>query len=802
MKVSLNWLRDYTDYDASPEALAELLTMAGVEVEGIAHGGVNIDKVVVAQIDASEQHPNADRLSVCRVNDGSGHERQIVCGAKNFKVGDKVPLALPGATLPGDFHIKVGKLRGVESEGMLCSGKELGLSADADGLLILPKAAKIGAPIGDMFPSDTVFDLEITPNRSDLLSHVGLAREIGALSGAQVYWPGDAEWRQLAVPAVEANQEFSVGVHPDATAACPYYSARVLHGITVGPSPEWLRTRLEAVGLRSINNVVDVTNYVMLETGQPLHAFDADKIGAAGIEPRMAREGEEFLALDNRTYKLQPHHLVIAAKDGPALALGGVMGGANSGVTSETHTVILESAYFMPGGIRRTSRETGLSSDSSYRFERGIDPGATADAGLRAAQLILRVAGGQAGALYVSQTKAFAERNRGERLVTINSVRCQRLLGVAIPTERIAQILSGFGLQQVANNASIWRVPSYRGDLTREVDLIEEVSRVIGLHDTPGRARGVFAPVSPVDHEYDFAMAVRRRLAGGGFFEARSVSLLSDAAAKGSGGLRLKNPLNEENTVLRGSLLPGLLAAAGRNARLGVADLRLFEIGRVFGPETPAGTPEPSRLGLLLTGSASPRSWRNAAARNADFHDLRGVLEQLTAGGAALAIESAPGDDLLAQAVTLTLGGEPLGRAGQLMPTHAKELDLRGAVFVAELDLAALRKHLGAERRFTPLVRFPSVTRDLAVVADADVPHGRIAEALRGAEEPLLSDIQLFDVFTDDKGEKVPVGKKSLAYSLTFRAEDRTLKAEEVNAAHARLKSALQTAVADLRFRE
>lgn len=801
MKVSLNWLRDYIDFDGAPAALADLLTMAGVEVEGIDQRGVSFEHVVVAQIVSSEQHPNADRLSVCRVEDGSGHPRQIVCGAKNFKVGDKVPLALPGAVLPGDFRIKVGKLRGVESEGMLCSGKELGVADDADGLLILPKEALVGAPIGEMFPSDTVFDLEITPNRPDLLSYVGLAREVAALSKGPVYWPGGAEWRELAVAPTEGEDGFLVSVAPEAVGACPYYSARVLHGVTVGPSPEWLRARLEAVGLRSVNNVVDVTNYVMLETGQPLHAFDAQAIGDQGLEARLARDGEEFVALDHRAYPLAARHLVIAARGGPALALAGVMGGARSGVTAATHTVLLESAYFTAGEIRRTARETGLASDSSYRFERGVDPGAVADASLRAVQLILRVAGGEAGALFARETPQFAERTQGERLVTISPVRCQRLLGTPLSPERIAEILSGFGLEQVAGNNGIWRVPSYRGDLTREVDLIEEVSRVVGLQETPGRAQGVFAAVSPVDHEYDFALAARRRLVGLGFFEARSVSLLSDAAAQGSGGVRLKNPLNEEGAVLRGSLLPGLLAAAGRNARLGAADLRLFEMGRVFSPEAPAGVPEPTRLALLITGGAAGRSWRNGAAREADFHDLRGVLERL-GEGAALEVEPAPADGLLAQAVTLTLGGEPLGRAGQLMPARAKALDLRGAVFVAEIDVATLRRHVGRDRRFTALARFPSVTRDLAIVADASLPHGRIAGALRGAQEPLLTGVELFDIFTDAKGEKVPVGKKSLAYSLTFRAEDRTLKTEEVNAAHARLKTALQAAVADLRFRE
>jgi phenylalanyl-tRNA synthetase beta chain len=805
MKVSLNWLRDYVDFDGTPAALAELLTMAGVEVEGVETRGVNIDKVVVAQILASEPHPDADRLSVCRVDDGSGAQtlRQIVCGAKNYRVGDKVPLALPGATLPGNFQIKVGKLRGVQSEGMMCSAKELGLSGDAAGLLILSPDARVGAPIGEMFPGDTVFDLEITPNRPDLLSHIGLAREIAALTGKSLRWPAAAEWRKLATEPRDADAEFSVALAADAEAACPFYSARLLKGVNVGPSPDWLRNRLESVGLRSINNVVDVTNYVLLERGQPLHAFDAQKIPSGGLEPRMARPGEEFLALDGKPYKLAAHHLVIAEKNGgKALALAGVMGGADSGVTTQTRDIVLESAYFAPAGIRRASRELGLSSDSSYRFERGVDPGAVADASLRAAQLVLQVAGGEARGLYVAQTPGFEEQAAGGQLVMLRPTRCRRLLGVDVPSARTHEILSGFGLRPVPDNDALWQIPSYRGDLTREVDLIEEVSRVVGLDQTPGRTRGFFAPVSEVDHAFDFQMALRRKLAGLGFAEARSLSLISETAAKDSGGVRLKNPLSEEHAILRGSLLPGLLEAAGRNARLGTADLRLFELGRVFSVEAPAGKPEPTRLAILVSGAAMPRSWRNAAGRTLDFHDLRGIIESLAPGAKVdfKAIEN-PGDHL-ALAAEILLDGEVIGRAGQLNPARAKEFDLRAPTLTAELETAALQKLSLAGRRFSALARFPSVTRDLALVVDDAAPHGRIVGALRGAGEALLSDVELFDVFTDERGEKIPVGKKSLAYSLTYRAEDRTLKTEEVNAAHARLKKALQSAFDGLQFRE
>src|SRR3954463_12748219 len=367
MKVTLNWLKDYVDFDWSPEQLGERLTMLGIEVEGIEKQTGEFENLVVAQILASDKHPNADKLSVCRVGDGKG-ERQIVCGAKNYKVGDKVPLALPGCTLPTPpgqppFTIKVSKLRGVESQGMLCSAKELGVAEDAEGLLILPGEARVGAPIGELFPPDTIFDLEVTPNRPDLLSHLGIAREVSALCGLEL----------KGVRSRRAELDYSHTVEITAE-ECPFYSARCISGVTVGPSPAWLRERLESIGLRSINNIVDVTNFVMMEMGQPLHAFDAATL-QGDLKVRNAEAGESFPALDGRTYELKPHHLVIA-DDQRAVALAGVMGGKETGVTAATTSIWLESAYFSASSIRKTSRELGLMSDSSYRFERGVDPAA------------------------------------------------------------------------------------------------------------------------------------------------------------------------------------------------------------------------------------------------------------------------------------------------------------------------------------------------------------------------------------------------------------------------------------------
>ena len=804
MKISLNWLREYVDYDGTPETLAELLTMAGVEVEGIETRGANFAKVVVAQVLSREQHPNADRLSVCRVDDGThaNPPRQIVCGATNFKAGDKVPLALPGAVLPGDVTIKVGKLRGVESEGMLCSAKELLLADDAAGLLILPASAPVGAPLGDLFPSDTIFDLEITPNRSDLLSHVGLAREVAALTDKTLRNPVDAMETPVGGDPVA---HLPVIIAANAREACPFYTARFLDGIRVGPSPDWLRSKLEAVGVRSINNVVDVTNFVMLELGQPLHAFDAAQIGDAGLGVRLANTGEELLALDGHTYQLQPHHLVIARLDGKAEGLAGVMGGEESGVTARTTSIVLESAYFAATGIRRTARELGLSSDASYRFERGVDPAGVLAASRRAEDLLLEICGGTSRG--VTQTHLLPGQLELEPLVSLRLERCVQVLGMDIPAERIEEILTGFGLQKtdedISNDSTEWRVPSYRPDLRREIDLIEEVARVYGLDQVPGRAWGTFAPASAVDADYDFLMGLRRQLVGLGFTEARSVSLVREDA--GASGVPLKNPLGEESAKLRGTLLPGLLSSAGRNVRQGSADLRLFEIGRVFAPEVSLGQPETLQLGLLMTGAAATASWRHGSeGRTLDLHDLRGVLERVTGGEPVELRSQPPGADAgnLALAAEVWISGTPVGLLGQLSPSGAKALELRGDVLVAELPVAVLRKFAGGERAFLPLARFPSVTRDLALVMDRAAANGEIVAALQGAGEPLLSSVQLFDVFTDDKGEKIAATKKSLAYSLTYRDETRTLKTEEVNAAHARLKAVLLGKFAGLQFRE
>jgi phenylalanyl-tRNA synthetase beta chain len=777
MKVSLNWLREFVELPPTTDELVSLLTMAGVEVEGIARTGCDIPKVVVAEIKESIQHPNADRLSVCMVEDGSGVPRQIVCGAKNYKVGDKVPCALPGATLPGDFTIKAGKLRGIESNGMLCSAKELQLAEDAEGLLILPPDASVGTPIGELFKGDTVLELEVTPNRADLLSVVGIAREVATLTGKSF---------NAQLPTPNAQRPVSEGeIAVEDAALCPLYTARSIGAVKVGPSPEWLRTKIEAVGLRAINNVVDITNFVMLETGQPLHAFDADKLDGA-LQVRLARNGEEFAALDGKTYKLGAGQLVIADQR-RAVALAGVMGGAETGVTEATTRIVLESAYFQPQSVRRTSRALGLASDSSYRFERGVDIEGVAPAAERATALIEELAGGARGALAGSGTAA---GRAGRDPVPLRPARVATLLGVEVPDARIAQILAGFGLAQTAGG---WVPPSFRPDLTREVDLIEEVARVVGMDAIPGRTQAVFASASSTDKAYDRTMALRRAFVAQGLHEARSITL-TPAQPLGLGALqidpanllRVKNPMIEEQVTLRPNLLHGLLTAVRENLRAGAKSVRLFEVGRTFNTQRPE---EFSHAAIVLSGPLGERNWRAGEAKDADVFDLKAILAAVLGAGATF--EHAE-NSALALSLAVKMNGKPVGLAGQLWPAEARALDAASAIVYAELDLGALAKaEQGAAKKYRDIPRFPAVTRDIAMLAPLTLAHAQVAEALAKGNEPLLAGVELFDVFTDATGAKIPADKKSLAYSLTYRSAERTLTADEVNTAHTKLKARL-----------
>ncbi|HEV7481126.1 MAG TPA: phenylalanine--tRNA ligase subunit beta, partial [Roseiarcus sp.] len=646
MKFSVNWLREFVELPKSIDELAELLTLAGTEIESIEKRGANFDNVVVAQIKASAQHPNADRLSICQVDDGSGQERQIVCGAKNYKVGDKVPLALPGAVLVGDLKIKPSKLRGVESQGMLCSPSELGLSSDSDGLLILSPEAKIGDPIASLFPEDTILDVEITPNRGDLLCHFGLAREIAALVGSSRC---DDRGRRSAPPLPPKSE----GITISAPNACPFYSARKIEKIKVAPSPDWLRARIESVGLRSINNIVDITNFVMLELGQPLHAFDADKL-TGGINVRLATAGEKFLALDGKTYSLGEQDLVFA-DDARAIGIGGVMGGEDTGVTESTKALLLESAFFEPASVRRTARSLNLPSDASYRFERRVDPGMVLVASNRAAELMREIA----AANPAGEIATAGELPSSPPDVSLRYEHCNELIGVPVPAERVEKILKNFGLEKAQGNGSesSWRIPSHRFDLQRDVDLIEEVVRVFGIQNVPGRERSRFTTESEADRGYDFESRLRARLAGRGLAEVRTSKLISRKATEFESAIELRNPLNEDHVALRRSFYPSFLDVLARNVLGGAQRVAIFEVGRVFIP--PEGREE-RHLGILLWGnSAPPAHWRSNN-RVLDYFDLKGVIEWVIPSAAFKRVERPD----LTLAVEIWRNEERIGFAG------------------------------------------------------------------------------------------------------------------------------------------
>ena len=806
MLISLNWLSDHLNLNGlSVDDFSQRLTFAGVEVEGIEQKGVASDRVIIAQILEFSQHPDADKLSVCRVDGGPAGVCQIVCGAKNFKTGDKVPLALEGAVLPGNLTIRKGQLRGVESQGMMCSGKELGLGQDHEGLLILPVDAPVGSPLGDYLGSDTLIEIEVTPNRPDLLSHFGLARELSALRGAAAGEAGAAGEalvleppHQVAVkrtdhlagaPAVELPSE-----------ACPFYTARVIRGVKVGPSPAWLKTKLEAIGLRPINNVVDVTNYVLHDLGQPLHAFDLAHV-RGGIVVRAAVEGENFAALDGKTHVLTPDDLVVADEAG-ALALAGVMGGAASGVTLTTTDVLLESAYFVPSGVRRTSRRLSLSSDSSYRFERGVDPSMVEAASARAVGLILELAGGVAEDVLVVAGQAPVLT--GE--VALSGDHARRLLGSSISDDDISVILRRLGLggpgPSSAGGAGVWQVPSYRQDLQRPVDLIEEIARVAGLDGIPSRTMAHFALPEADDASYDFALVLKTKLAALGFYEARTIKLVSTRQLDDGLGfdrrrstpLALKNPLSEDHTHLRPSLVPGLLAVAAHNVRQGAAAVRFFEAGTVFAQsQNPkAGSTEAQALTVLLSGPHVPPSWLKKAPYASDLYDLRGVIESLL-GRAEVRLKKID-HPLLVLAAEISIGGKVVGLGGQLRPARARELDAPDPLYVAEFNLGMLETLLGKDVRYAEIARFPSSTRDVAFEVARDFAHGQIEDFFaKQIKEPLLAGVVLFDVFTDDTGARLAADRKSLAYSLTYRDAGRTLEAKEVDAAHAGIIKALTT---------
>ena len=836
MKVTFNWLKQYVDFDWSPGELTERLTMLGLEAENVQKFGGEFEGIVIAQILTKDQVPGSDKLTVCKVNDGKG-ERTIICGAQNHNVGDKVPLILPNFALPlkpGEkepFVIKERKVFGITSHGMMCSPQELGLPDQVDGLLILPKDAPIGKPFAEYLGrsgSDVVYDLEITPNRPDWNSVIGIAREIAAVTGNKLKLP------EVRSQKSEVRTEDLVSVRIEDAELCPRYTARVVKGVKIGPSPDWLRATLEKVGIRSINNVVDVTNYVMLEAGQPLHAFDYHLISRSGgretaanqplsaessytptIIIRRAAAGEKFKTLDGVERTLTNEMLLIADEQ-KGIALAGVMGGQNTEINGKTVDVLIESAYFSPTNIRRTSKALGLRSESSYRFERGADIGICDWASQRAAQLILETAGGQ---LAEGVVDAYPKPIEPKQF-TLRHHKVNELLGIPLKPEECEFYLGQLGLKPVNRKARpvgasgspepvTFQIPTFRVDLKRDVDLIEEIARLHGVDKIPATPPRGAVGANEFDAVHDQIAEARRILSGLGLNEAQGQTLISKSEVrtqKSEEIIALANPLSSDMDVLRPSLLPGLIHSLRHNVSRKNYDVALFEIGRVFtqggdaSPKRPDGPAshscqEERRVAIALTGQRQPLFW-SGSERDAKFdsYDLKGIVEefldQFSVRGVTFT-RHGESTALFLESAAIALGGKlPLGEMGQLSPVLARKYDLRDGVFLAELDLDQLLARRNPVKSFKPLPQFPAIRRDVAMLVPEATTHDAVLRTVRQAKPANLESVELFDVF---RGKNVPEGQKSLAYAFIYRAADKTLTDTEANAAHTKIVEAFKT---------
>ncbi len=798
MRISLQWLSEYVDLPA-PEELARRLTAVGLEVEAVERTGAELAGVVVARVIASERHPNAEKLSVTRVDRGEGEPLQIVCGARNYQVGDLVPLATVGTVLPGGTRIERAKLRGVESLGMLCSARELGLSEDAAGLLILPPELTPGTPIARALGlEDVVLEVNVTPNRPDALSHLGVAREVAALLGTAVHPPAS----RLVEGGGAASD--AVRIRIEAPERCARYAARVIEGVRIGPSPAWLARRLERCGVRSISNVVDATNFVLLELGHPLHAFDLDKVAGQEIVVRTARPGEVITTLDGKARTLELDDLLIADRDRGS-ALAGVMGGGDSEISAGTTRVLLESAWFAPGGIRRTSRRHGLKSEASYRFERGADPGMVIRAADRCAALIAELAGGtvRAGVVDVHP------RPVAQPEVRLRWRRPAELLGMDVPRDEARRVLLGLGFEELAQDAegATFRVPTWRVDVSIEEDLIEEIVRARGYDALPETlpATAVRTPAEPP--EAQAVARARAALEGAGFGEAVNFSFVAarDLEALASGGaaaepaIALKNPISADLAVMRTSLVPSLLRNAAHNRRQRVEEVRLYEIARAYHRGAREGAPasEPLEIAGVALGRRSPVGWTSGPDA-VDFHDAKAaVVAVLEALGVEDARFEAPGGDWLHPRVSarVSAGGAGLGELGELHPRVTEAFELPRGVLAFRLSMDALLAAGHLVPTYRPIPRLPAVLRDLAVVVDDGITAASVEALVR--EEPLVEAVTLFDVY---RGAPLPAGRKNLALAIAYRAPDRTLTDAEADVAHARIVERLVRGVgAELR---
>ncbi len=795
MKISLTWLKRYIDLPESPKELAHSLTLLGFEVDDIQTTGVpQLENVLVGEVLERAQHPNADKLGVCRVALGDTvGEKTIVCGASNYKVGDRVPVALPGARLPGGFKIKRSKLRGVESDGMMCSGKEIGAGEDSAGILILDGRPELGTPINEVLTeSDTVFSLEVTPNRPDCLSHIGIARELGAWYRRDIKYPsfGDLPSAESRPSGDDVFQGASVECEED----CPLYRATVIKGVKIGPSPAWMQELLSSIGLRPINNVVDVTNFVLHETGNPLHAFDARDIKGGKITVRNARDGETMNTLDGEERRLASRMIVISDEE-RALAIAGVMGGQNSEVKDDTTDLVLEVAYFNPTTIRWVSKKLGLSTDSSYRFERGVDPKSLRFATDRAVQLILETAGGVVcGPERVAGAEPFWQNE-----ITLSPDWVRAKAGFDIPDAQIQESLELLDMVVSGRDDGDWTVsiPSYRGDLDRPIDLLEEVLRIYGTDKIPS---GSIRATATAENDHPITEFVRRSgsyLVGQHFSETVTYTLRSEneqadwSDAVAAMSLGLKNPISEDQTQLRHSLLPGILESLRLNQSRKTGATRFFETGRVF-RESNGKLIEMISVAFLECSEGGARSWNERG--NDDFYLAKKRIEIL-AGYAGIdlgrfRIQPIDGGGTAWQEGHAAIVDDPRAgisaEIGLMNLERIKAMDIQGEIVAGSFCILPERLRAAKRIKFQPFSLFPPSSKDLALVVEKSELASNVVKALskiatkatQGAFA--MESIDVFDVY---EGEGVPSGKKSVGVSMSFRSQDRTLKDKEVNQA-------------------
>jgi len=785
MKISLNLLRTLIDCDWPHEQIADKLTMSGSEVEAVELRGHEISGVISARINSVAAIKGSDELSLCEVFTGKENLR-VVCGAPNVAVGQNVLFAPVGSRLAGGVSIEKAEIHGVESFGMILSEAELEFSPQGDIISILPPETKPGTPLERIVNyRDVIYELEITPNRPDCLSHLGIARELQALGGGKIHYP-DIGIKEIPEPASKA-----VTIEIEDPVGCPRYTGRVMRNVTVGQSPLWLKMMVHYLGMRPINNVVDITNYVMMELGQPLHAFDYDRFSNPKVVVRRARDNEKFITLDNIERNLNSQHLLIT--DGAkAVAVAGIMGGLYSEVGDQTKVVLLESAYFDPIVIRRGSKQLGLSSESSRRFERSADPEMAPIANHRAVKLMAELCGGQAlKGIVDCNPRPFSPVD-----IQLRPSRVEHLLGVKIDNDEIGRILGGLDINYKVDGDFGVVQPSFRPDLTREVDLIEEVARIHGFDGLPASFRPGGSLVTPETKSQRVREKTRAYLVGAGFTEIFPITLgdtrLASKLGQFDSSIRLMNPLSEEMAVVRPDLILTLLPVIRRNLNFREPNLSLFEIGDVYGPDGKGQLPRQStHLGIALCGMELPDFW-GAKWRARDIFTLKGIIEDLASHVQLGKIELFPFEYFIFEkgySFNVNLGDRLVGRMGRLSKGAAESADIKEPVYVAELNFENLVKLAADSIAARDLARFPSADRDIAIVLDDAVPAKAIEEEIRKAASGLLDDVWVFDLY---RGKGIPSGKKSLAFGMKFRLAERTLTDEEVSQALDKIISALK----------